>query len=778
MKQGQFPEIIQLSTLNGHNGYQIYGSVSGINPPVQWAGDINHDGIADMVLSSQFLSSDNLTLSCYVLFGGSAVGKTGWVDVSHLNGSEGFLIQGEAADDDSGEDEQEIGISPRQNWDFNGDGYTDMVIGAPASSLSGRVKSGRAYVVYGRVGLGQSGMFNLSSLNGTNGFRLDGEESGDNFGVSVSGIGDVNQDGYPDVGIGARYALNNAGRSYIVFGGKQIIPKGLFNVTDLNGFNGFKLNGEYPGDESGFHVRPLGDINADGVNDLFIGAIFASPNGRSQAGRSYVLFGRKGIGSMGQMDLGSLNGSEGFKINGEIPGDLSGRTSCGLGDFNGDGYSDFALGAQGHNQSVGRSYVIFGHPDIGKNGTLELSSINGNNGFKIDGENPGDLSGYTLRWSGDINGDHHPDLVIGAYGYDGYKGRAYVVFGGSQTGNTGLLNLGDLNGANGFKIDGKYYTGIWVSGAGDVNVDGVDDLIVHSFNEYKSYVVFGDALPIWVNNYLVINQGQTVAVTSDLLRVIDANHVPTQIFFQMSNLYHGEFLLDTDLLTPVTSFTQQDVDTGRIYFRHDNSAGRPDYTVAVNTTGIAFIPAQRARIDFDANPVLRSNTLCVAPAQTVLVDSQVLKATQPGNKDENLLQFHISDLQHGYFSWVSAPAAEINNFYQYNISYCQVQFTHDSSAFPPAYQVVVTDNRIYTNPAPATVIFKIPLAIGQFPPAVELSSLNGLNGFKINGEVSSYNGWSVSGAGDVNGDGYDDILIGAWAWQTTTGRSYVDIWQT
>ena len=192
----------------------------------------------------------------------------------------------------------------------------------------------------------------------------------------------------------------------------------------------------------------------------------------------------------------------------------------------------------------------------------------------------------------------------------------------------------------------------------------------------------------------------------------------------------------------------------------------------MNTTGIAYIPPQSPKIDFDANPVLRSNTLCVAPGQTVLVDSQVLKATQPGSRNENLLMFRISDLQHGYFSWVSAPAAQINSFYQYNVSYHQVQFTHDHSAQLPSYRVTVTDGRIETNPVSATVIFKAPLAVGQFPPILPLKSLNGQIGFKLKGEVSLLVVW-VSGAGDVNGDGYADLLIGAGNHATYAGRSYL-----
>ena len=74
-----------------------------------------------------------------------------------------------------------------------------------------------------------------------------------------------------------------------------------------------------------------------------------------------------------------------------------------------------------------------------------LSNLNGTNGFKLDGENNNDDSGFSVSAAGDINGDGHADLLIGAYCYPSYfKGRSYVVFGGSGVGNSGLIALSSL----------------------------------------------------------------------------------------------------------------------------------------------------------------------------------------------------------------------------------------------------------------------------------------------------------------------------------------------
>ena len=89
------------------------------------------------------------------------------------------------------------------------------------------------------------------------------------------------------------------------------------------------------------------------------------------------------------------------------------------GDINGDGHGDLIIGACGYPASSdkGRSYVVFGGPGVGSSGLIALANLTGTNGFKLDGENNSDLSGYSVSAAGDINGDGHGDLIIGAYAY-------------------------------------------------------------------------------------------------------------------------------------------------------------------------------------------------------------------------------------------------------------------------------------------------------------------------------------------------------------------------
>ena len=153
----------------------------------------------------------------------------------------------------------------------------------------------------------------------------------------------------------------------------------------------------------------------DGIDDLIIGANLADPNGNQNAGRSYVVFGSN-AGFSSSFDLSTLNGANGFVINGINAFDASGRRVSGGGDVNGDGIDDLIIGASYlgtfGNRTPGESYVIFGN-DGGFSSSLDLSNLNGTNGFAIRGidQNDGAIS---VCGAGDVNGDGIDDLIIGA----------------------------------------------------------------------------------------------------------------------------------------------------------------------------------------------------------------------------------------------------------------------------------------------------------------------------------------------------------------------------
>ena len=365
---------------------------------------------------------------------GSKSGFGASLNLSTLNGSNGFAINGIAAFDYSGWSVSSAG-------DVNGDGFDDLIIGARSADPNGIRDAGQSYVVFGsNSGFGAS--LNLSTLDGSNGFAINGIATFDYSGWSVSSAGDVNGDGFDDVIIGAFRAAPNgisfAGQSYVVFGSNSGFGAGL-DLSTLNGSNGFAINGIAAGDFSGKSVSSAGDVNGDGIDDLIIGAISADPNGISSAGQSYVVFGSKsGFGA--GLDLSTLNGSNGFAINGIADTDQSGWSVSSAGDVNGDGIDDLIIGAISADpngiSSAGQSYVVFGS-NSGFGAGLDLSTLNGSNGFAINGIAASDQSGSSVSSAGDVNGDGFDDLIIAAVRADpngmNVAGQSYVLFGRAST---------------------------------------------------------------------------------------------------------------------------------------------------------------------------------------------------------------------------------------------------------------------------------------------------------------------------------------------------------
>jgi Ca2+-binding RTX toxin-like protein len=425
------------------------------------------------------------------------------LNLNTLDGANGFRIEGISPEDMAGSSLSAVG-------DINGDGFDDVILGAPQADIP-TAEAGGAYVIFGTAG-GFTSSILLSTLDGTNGFRIEGAEPGDAAGRAVSGAGDVNGDGFDDLLIGSNTASpadqEFAGACYVVFGKASGFSSSL-NLSVLSGSDGFVIQGRDPGDASILStawVAAAGDVNGDGLSDLMTG--FSGGDGLdnlvSDAGECYVVFGSTGSFSA-VFNLASLDGTNGFRITGVEEFDAAGFAISTAGDMNGDGLDDLIVSNDSaYSTLAGRCFIVFGRSS-GFSGDLNLSSLNGANGFAFYGRSDGDFFGYSVSSAGDVNNDGLGDIIVGApwatLNNNAFTGAAYVLF-GKKTAFSSVVSASSLNGNNGYRLQGIHandFAGLSVSGAGDVNGDGIDDVIIgasggdpgNRSDSGEAYVVFG-----------------------------------------------------------------------------------------------------------------------------------------------------------------------------------------------------------------------------------------------------------------------------------------------
>ncbi len=487
--------VISATALDGTNGFALFNA--GVNQrggaAVAGGGDFDGDGIDDVVVGISAYSGFYVSGSgsAFVLFGdgpgASPASRT--IPVITPN-DDGISLLG-AENERLGEDASFVG-------DVNGDGFDDFLIGNGGSFANG-VNEGVARLVFGRDFSGVTGYEDLGPSNSTEFIDTStGADDTRSIGASVSSAGDINDDGINDFIIGAparTSALDDLGKAFVVFGRSAAdTPFGAtFDLATLDGTNGFRIDtgSGVPNTSLGQSVGAAGDVNGDGVDDVIVGSpgvsqtVSTGPGEYTtyNTGASYVIFGDAAPFSA-SVDVNSLSNATGLTITDTYSSSSIGQQVTGIGDFNGDGLDDFIIGAnydQNYVSDVGAAYLIYG-TGAPPTGVLNLERLTPAQGFKIVGGSSYDYVGQALASAGDFNGDGFDDVIIGAESnFEGALiGKAYVLFGTDQT-FAGPFDLGGFDENDGVLLTGFDRGddfGSEVSGAGDLNQDGFDDVIV------------------------------------------------------------------------------------------------------------------------------------------------------------------------------------------------------------------------------------------------------------------------------------------------------------